>query len=84
MSVLIVSLLPSLIALTCGSWSGPVIGAPALGAAVLWLVMAYTPSDSRILGHTFRAPVWSGAARFVAFVLFLASCAYGTWVGVAG
>lgn len=84
MSFLVASLLPSLIALTFGSWSGPVLGAPALGASVLWLVVTYTPSDSQILGHTFRAPAWSGAARFVAFVLFLASCAYGTWVGVAG
>lgn len=83
-TILIVFLLPTLIALAFGSLSGPVIGAPVLGAVVLWLTFACTPSDVLIMGHRIEAPAWSGVVRFGSLILFAASCGYGTWVGLAG
>ena len=83
-TILIVSLLPTLIALTFGSLSGPVIGAPVLGVVAVYLTFSCTPSSVRLMGHRIEAPAWSGVVRFGSLILFAASCGYGAWVGLAG
>lgn len=82
--ILIVSLLPTLIALTFGSLSGPVIGAPVLGAVAVYLTFACTPSSVLLMGHRIEAPAWSVVVRIASLILFAASCGYGAWVGLAG
>jgi hypothetical protein len=68
-SLLLVACLPALVALTFGTLSGPVLGAPLLTFITAVLVFRVTPGPTRIrtraLSWSSPAPLWSRRLRGV-------------------
>lgn len=75
---LVILCIPSLLALTFGTWTAPVLTIPILAVIVAYLVFAFTPAPFRVAGMKIDPPTWSTAFRLIALIGFATALIYAT------
>lgn len=83
----ILTSVPSLLALSFGTWAGPVLGIPALALVVLFLTFWATPSDTQLrtkaVSWDIPAPAWSKGVRGLAIGLHISAVIWASYIGLS-